>query len=212
MRSGSETIKAVVEDILTGRLPYRDNVVIGDNSSGKTLLLKLFIERAKDSENIYFIDAVNRGFDVTKISRTEKKPEYKRTILDTRLQETYSSLPGAEIILQPMGVNGMDTREPLALQYDVLEMACRPAKDTYSDRECRFIDAHIKRFRLNDPRYRSRQLFDFVKNVIDSEGKIPMYECNNMITEIFRRKLLGRTQEEALKICQSIFIIAFPKM
>ena len=61
MRSGSETIKAVVEDILTGRLPYRDNVVIGDNSSGKTLLLKLFIERAKDSENIYFIDAVNRG-------------------------------------------------------------------------------------------------------------------------------------------------------
>lgn len=128
------------------------------------------------------------------------------------LQEDYSSLPDAEIILQPMGVNGMDTKEPLALRYDVLEMKFGPAKDTYSDRERRFINAHINRFRLNDPRYRSRQLFDFVESVIDSNGKIPMYECNNMITEIFRKKLLGRPKEEVLKICESIYIIAFPKM
>lgn len=92
MRSGSKRIKAIIEDILAGSLPYRDNVVIGDNSSGKTLLLKLFIERARDDENVYFIDAVNRGFDVKKVSRTEKKPEYKRTILDTRLQEAYFNL------------------------------------------------------------------------------------------------------------------------
>ena len=49
-------------------------MIIGDNSSGKTLLLKFFIEQAKKEENIYFIDAVNRGFDVKKISSAGKKP------------------------------------------------------------------------------------------------------------------------------------------
>ena len=67
-------------------------MIIGDNYSGKTLLLKFFIEQAKKEENIYFIDAVNRGFDVKKISSAGKKPEYKKTILETRLQEAYFNL------------------------------------------------------------------------------------------------------------------------
>lgn len=86
---GWEMINDIVEKIFADNLPYADNMIIGDNSSGKTLLLKLFIEKAKNDSNVYFIDAVNRGFDVKKVSKTEKKPEYKKTILETRMQEEY---------------------------------------------------------------------------------------------------------------------------
>lgn len=87
-----------------------------------------------------------------------------------RLQKSYSGLPGAEIILQPMGIKGSDSGEELALQYNVLNMIFEPAKGrhTYSDKELNFIDTHINRFRLNDSQYRTRQLYDFVQNVIDS--------------------------------------------
>lgn len=92
MRFGLEKVSEVVGKIYEKELPYKDSVVIGDNSSGKTMLLKLFIERAGSSENVYFIDAVNRGFDVKKISKLIKKPEYKKTILETRLRETHFNL------------------------------------------------------------------------------------------------------------------------
>ncbi len=64
MKFGLETINHIVKKIHSNELPYGDNVVIGDNSSGKTLLLKLFIEMVRNDQAVYFIDAVNRGFDV----------------------------------------------------------------------------------------------------------------------------------------------------
>ena len=130
------------------------------------------------------------------------------------LQKSYSHLSGAEIILQPMGMNGEDSHEELVLQYNVLKMIFEPAKDrhTYSDKELRFIDAHINRFRLNDSQYCTRQLYDFVQNVIDSHGKIPTYEYNNLIVKLFCEKLSGKQREEILKICESIFLIIFSKI
>ena len=130
------------------------------------------------------------------------------------LQKNYSKLPDAEILLQPMGIKGSDSNNMLLLQYNVMNMEFEPATNTYtySDSELRFIKAHIKRFRLNDSKYRSRQLFDFIRNVIDNNGKIPMYEYNNWMVKLFCEKLSGKSQEEILKICKSIFIITFPKM
>lgn len=130
------------------------------------------------------------------------------------LQKSYSCLPGAEIILQPMGIRGEDSQEELALQYNVLKMMFEPAKDehTYSDRELEFIEAHINRFRLNDSQYRTRELYDFVQNVIDTDGKMPTYEYNNFIVKLFREKLSGKPREEIVKICKSVFLIMFPKM
>lgn len=130
------------------------------------------------------------------------------------LQKHYSSLPGAEIILQPMGVQGKDTKQNLALQYNIMKMEFEPAehKYTYSEQECLFMKKHIHRFRLNDSQYRSRQLFDFVRNIIDNNGKIPVYEYNNLTADLFRQKLSGKTREEVLKICRSIYIIAFTKV
>lgn len=108
----------------------------------------------------------------------------------------------------------MLTNEKLILQYNVMNMEFEPAKDshTYSDSELRFIEAHIKRFRLNDPQFRSRQLFEFVKNVIDNNGNIPKYEYNNLTVKLFRENLKDKSSEEILKICKNIFIITFAKM
>lgn len=92
MKFGREMMNSIVEKIYTQELSYTDQVVIGDNSSGKTLLLRLFMEWAGKDSEIYFIDTVNRGFDVKKVSRTERTPEFKKTILGTRLQEDYFNL------------------------------------------------------------------------------------------------------------------------
>lgn len=92
MKFGLEMINHVIDKILNEALPYKDSVIIGDNSSGKTLLLKLFIEKLKNDRAVYFIDAVNRGFDVKKISKMKKKPVYKKIVLETRLQEAYFNL------------------------------------------------------------------------------------------------------------------------
>lgn len=80
MKFGLEMINHIIDKLSDEELPYKDSIIIGDNSSGKTLLLKLFIEKIKDDRAVYFIDAVNRGFDVKKVSKINKKPEYKNTI------------------------------------------------------------------------------------------------------------------------------------
>lgn len=130
------------------------------------------------------------------------------------LQMQYCRLPEGQIILQPMGVRGDETGEILALQYDVLNMEFQPAVyfHTYSEKEKDFIVKHIERFRLNNPKYKTRQLYDFVRNIIDNEGKIPQYEYNNWVVEQFRKQIEDKSREDILKICESIFRIAFLKM
>lgn len=130
------------------------------------------------------------------------------------LQKNYSCLSKAEIILQPMGVKGIDSGKDLRLQYNVLNMEFEPAKEkcTYSDKEIQFINAHINRFRLNNQKYRSRQLYDFIRNIIDNDGNIPTYEYNNLVVELFKKKISSKSKEEVLKICKSIFKVAFTKM
>lgn len=130
------------------------------------------------------------------------------------LQKNYSVLPDAKIILQPMGVKGDGSNVLLGLQYNIMNMEFEPAKDrfTYSESDIQFIESHIKRFRLNDPTYRSRQLFDFIRNVIDNNGIMPIYEYNNLTVKLFIEKLSKKSQKERLKICESIFVIAFSKM
>lgn len=131
-----------------------------------------------------------------------------------KLQKSYHNSYEGKIVLQPMGVKGEDTGQPLALQYDILNMQFQPAKDsyTYSDAEKEFIEAHIKRFRLNDPACKTRSLYEFIKNVINGNGVIPEYEYNNLIVDKFCERISGKSQEEILKICVSIFKILFPKV
>lgn len=129
------------------------------------------------------------------------------------LQENYSRQEGAEILLQPMKVMGVDTGEWLELQYDVLKMEFQPAAHPYSETEKHFILEHIKRFRLNDPQFRSRKLYLFIKEVIDENGSIRSRDSyENMLVELFADKLREKTKEERLKICSSIYKMVFLKM
>lgn len=128
-----------------------------------------------------------------------------------KLQKQYGNMPEGEIILQPMGVQGEESGEMMALQYDVLSMEFQPAVGfhTYSEKEKAFINMHIKRFRLNDPKYKTRQLYTFVRNVVDNEGRIPQYEYNNWVVEQFCKQIEDKSQEDIFKICKTIFISLF---
>lgn len=130
------------------------------------------------------------------------------------LQISYSEMPGAEIILQPMGIFGKQSGEPLAIQYDIMKMEFRPntIQYTYSNEEIIFINRHIQRFRLNDPKFRSHQLVAFMKNVIDAGGVLQQNEYSNLIVQLFADKLKEKTLKEKVDICSRIYTMIFLKL
>ena len=85
---------------------------------------------------------------------------------------------------------------------------CKALKELRSQ----YNELHIKRFRLNDPQYRTRNLFEFIKGIIDNDGKMPQYEFNNLIVEQFYEAMKGKSETEILKVCKSIYSIVFLKI
>lgn len=59
-------LNEISNKILYNKLKYKNTIIIGDNSSGKSDVLKSLFEDNK--EGYYFIDSVNRSFDFTKVS------------------------------------------------------------------------------------------------------------------------------------------------
>ena len=92
MKFGMDALVSISEKLLNRGLKYGDSVIIGENSCGKSLLLRLLVQKAGKTDSIYFLDAVNRGFDVGTVVRETKKPAYKRTIIDTRIQDDFFNL------------------------------------------------------------------------------------------------------------------------
>ena len=92
MKFGTEKMGQIIENIISEKLPHQDNVIIGENSSGKSLLLKEFIEKIGIGREIYFIDAVNRSFDVKKVINSHSRLENKATVLENRLKDMYFNL------------------------------------------------------------------------------------------------------------------------
>lgn len=92
MKFGMDALVSISEKLLNRGLKYGDSVIIGENSCGKSLLLRLLVQKAGKTDSIYFLDAVNRGFDVGKVVKEMKKPAYKRTIIDTRIQDDFFNL------------------------------------------------------------------------------------------------------------------------
>lgn len=61
-----QMIDRLTKILANRKLEYKDTIIIGDNSSGKSDILKQLIEN--DAEGVfYFIDAVNRYFNVAQI-------------------------------------------------------------------------------------------------------------------------------------------------
>lgn len=87
MKFGTNFLDSISQKIIDRELKYEDGVIIGDNSSGKSLLLRMLIAKKGITDEIYFIDAVNRGFDISKIVEESRPHEYKKAILSKRLQE-----------------------------------------------------------------------------------------------------------------------------
>lgn len=66
MRYYQEMLAQLSNMLRETALPYKDTIIIGDNSSGKSDVLKKLIQDDSEQE-FYFIDAVNRYFDVAQI-------------------------------------------------------------------------------------------------------------------------------------------------
>ena len=94
MKFGMELLNDISENILKGDLRYSDTIIVGDNSSGKSLLLRLLLDKMGEIDEVYFIDAVNRGFDVSKVIEENQKLSYNKAIVKTRIQENYFNFYG----------------------------------------------------------------------------------------------------------------------
>ena len=64
MKSYQMMLNRVCNSIMNEKLVYKDTIIIGDNSSGKSDVLRRLIENDK-KDQFYFIDAVNRYFDIS---------------------------------------------------------------------------------------------------------------------------------------------------
>lgn len=80
-------LKRLGRILLGGELAYKDTIIIGDNSSGKSDILREIIQNS-DGYSYYFIDAVNRYFDVKQIMpKWEQKISFSKEINIHRLYE-----------------------------------------------------------------------------------------------------------------------------
>jgi hypothetical protein len=83
------TINEVVSIILEKKLPYENTIIIGNNSSGKSELLKRLLLKS-GFEHWYLIDSVNRYFNIGQIfKRLEKTShiQFSEKIVEHRLKE-----------------------------------------------------------------------------------------------------------------------------
>ena len=129
-----------------------------------------------------------------------------------QLKSVYLNNEAAHIILQPHGVRGKETENPLKLQYDILRSKFQASnKYKYSECERGFIEDHIRRFRLNGEQEKTRQLIAFLKDTIDNDGYYSKMEYNHYIVELFAGQLRGKTRSEILKICSFLYIKAVSK-
>lgn len=85
-KSYQNMLKKIQTKIKKG-LKHNNTIIIGDNSSGKSELLKLII--ANNQKNCYFIDSVNRTFDANKISEYRVLNYNFLNVLETRISEEY---------------------------------------------------------------------------------------------------------------------------
>lgn len=83
------TINEMVNIILENELPYRNTIIIGNNSSGKSELLKRLLLKS-NFENWYLIDSVNRFFNIGQVFKMVGEPshiQFSEKIVEHRLMD-----------------------------------------------------------------------------------------------------------------------------
>lgn len=85
MQYWQESWRETIELLVNEKLPYQNSILIGDNASGKSEILRQYLKRKKN--HVYFIDAVNRNFNIRNISPLHETIKYKESILQCRLMD-----------------------------------------------------------------------------------------------------------------------------
>lgn len=121
------------------------------------------------------------------------------------LKNNYIKKKEAEIILQPFGIFNKSTKNEYKIQYDLLNQNFIYSKKyDYNDYEKNFINNHIKRFNLNDAKYRTKEVIKVCEDVIDFK-QIPKKErYSNLIAGLFIDKLNNMKFENVIKLCEII--------
>lgn len=81
--------------LLQRKMKYTHTILIGENSSGKSEVLREYVEEMLSRKNdIYYIDSVNRYFDISKVSTpyTDIEKSNKEDIVKTRMKREYFNL------------------------------------------------------------------------------------------------------------------------
>lgn len=93
MKFYQSIIDDLVEKICNDDFKFPHHVIIGENASGKSEILRRIISlQLKKKIDIYYIDAVNRGFNVSKTIKEKKMPQFKDSVVMLRLDEQYYNL------------------------------------------------------------------------------------------------------------------------
>lgn len=88
--SYNNMLKEIKDKIENEKLKYKNAIIIGDNSSGKSELLRNILMDKK--EGYYFIDSVNRSFNYEKIGDIQKISNTYINVLKHRLEENIFNL------------------------------------------------------------------------------------------------------------------------
>lgn len=84
-------LKTIINKLDNSNFNYENTIIIGDNSSGKSDILKSLVDMSL--EKYYFIDVVNRTFDVSKVNNYNHKISKKyESISKYRIKENIFNL------------------------------------------------------------------------------------------------------------------------
>lgn len=149
MKSGTNKIDELfVNEIAENNLPYTDTILIGDNSSGKSwVLLTLAKILLKNRQDFYFIDAVNRNFDIRGVITSKNIPQYApSSVVVHRLKEENFNLKDS------FSMYGTDTEriEEIYTYYQkkVQELFKRLTKDCFTITDEKYLG--IVEFKKSD--------------------------------------------------------------
>lgn len=95
MNNYQSMLSNLSKKIIENKFPYSNTILMGDNSIGKSELLRNLIQCDKTKSGaIYYLDAVNRQFSPEKVDfiRKEKKIPYNSAIIDLRIDEKFFNL------------------------------------------------------------------------------------------------------------------------
>ena len=110
------------------------------------------------------------------------------------------------IILQPMGVKS--GKKEYRIQYNLLSLKFEPSSlGKYSNEEFEYIEQHIKQFKLNDSKYRTKELFRFCEDILSGDKSLRMGKYNNMIVDLLIDQIKSMEFKDIVQLCEMVHTI-----